>query len=869
MAVSHTEKLSGVLPSHSVPTRQAKRSSSAKFIFLGILLATVLGYKAFVALSASSAKPTKEEWETLFLSVPDPEHARETSIRFSKDAHLAGSTQDFADARYIMELFRTELDIPTPKEEPIYNAGTPKSRANTIKLTMPFTSSKPTAWIDTYYPVMDTPAERTLELIDSDGYSLWTADLEEDGDPADEDAARARTAVPAWHGMSFDGEAEGELIYVNYGTQEDYRELLAAGVDFTGKIVIARYGHIFRGLKAYGAQELGAAGILIYSDPRDDGFVTVENGYSTYPNGPARNPDSVQRGSVMLLSKYPGDPTTPGYPAYENANRTSAENIPKIPSLPISWANAQRLLEEIGGNDKLTGRSSQTKVKLVNHVDRKVTPIWNTMAAIPGHVRDQVLLVGAHRDAWVLGAADPVSGTVSLVEIVKAFGELLRTGWKPLRTVVFASWDAEEQGLVGSVEYGEDFAEWIQEHLVAYLNVDVSSSGSSWNAGGSPSLAHLIKQTALDVPHPTNPGKSLWDARNDEGPFKPDSATEEQVADAAALEWYASQKAAKASRGTGVTPLGSGSDYTVFLQRLGVASTDQGFGGTPYDAPYHYHSIYDSYRWQDLYADPGFFHHVAVAKHLGLMALRITDATILPLNTTQYAYELEEYLDTVQSLADELQSSWSLDLTGLRASIRTLQVASNALDAEKEDAERTFKDLLGKLPSFPPGREPKFAHHKSCMHGSAMLSKISAWVKSLFGVYTPEVSWEDAMQWPTYKEVLEQENAEKDLPLPSPPKIPGLPPIWEFIKAQRRVIKANKLLMSFERGFISEGGIKEREWYKHLGVAPGKWLGYGATTLPALTEAITFENDKDLAEYEAKRLIGLIDALTDIIMPDE
>lgn len=684
---------------------------------------------------------------------------------------------------------------------------------------------------------------------------MWNADLVEDGDPLDEDAHKYRDSILAWHGFSWHGEAQGQLIYANYGTQEDYQELLSNGANLTDKIVLVRYGGIYRGLKIKGAQELGAAGVLIYSDLRDDGYVTIENGFAPYPHGPARNPTSVQRGSSMFLSIYPGDPTTPGYPAYENVERQEATNIPKIPSLPISWQNAQRLLEEIeelyvegtgvNGRRVLSGRVSSSTVKMVNHVDGKVKPIWNTMASIPGHIRDEVVVVGTHRDAWVLGGADPVSGIVSLHEAIRGFGTLLRKGWRPLRTILFASWDAEEHGLIGSVEYGEDFATWISEHVVAYINVDVSSAGSQWNVAASPSLAHLIKQTALDVPHPSGDGRTLWDARHDEGLFTPN---ESMTIDSEFLKSYEEEKEAKLSSSTGVGRLGSGSDFTVFLQRLGIASTDQGFGGTPTDAVYHYHSIYDSMRWQEQYADPDFGHHLAVAKHLGLLSLRITDAITLPLNTTQYALELDDYLNDVESVA--LSSGADLDFAPLREAITTLQSAAAVLENEREIAEKRLQELLDSMPKSPP-------RVGVCQRRSVLYEKVANFVKGVFGVPPHRQSEHETDFWSVNPENFTADNSD-----PKPPFS-----VKEFTKAAKRVRAVNKKLASFERGFISEEGIKEREWYKHLGVAPGKWLGYGATTFPGLTEAIAIEKNKTLASYEANRLTDLITRLAANINP--
>ncbi|GLB33889.1 putative vacuolar protein sorting-associated protein 70 [Lyophyllum shimeji] len=813
---------------------------------------------------------TVAEREKLFLSVPSSESALAASRAYATHPHLAGSSEDLNDAKVMLDLFHKEFNIPMPSAEPIFAAGTPESRNATLRLTSRETA-EPSAWIDTYYPVLNTPLDRSLQILGEDGEAVWTADLVEDGDPLDEDAHRYKDSVPTWHGLSKGGDAEGELVYANYGTKEDYDELVAAGSNLTGKIVIVRYGAVFRGLKIKGAQELGAAGVLIYSDPRDDGYVTVENGFAPYPAGPARNPTSVQRGSVQFLSMYPGDPTTPGYPAYKDADREDGSNIPKIPSLPISWQNAERLLEEIGelyavgkdGKKTLSGNASKSKIKLVNHVDTKITPIWNTMASIPGHIRDEVVIIGCHRDAWVMGAADPTSGTVSLHEIIRGFGALLRKGWKPLRTVVFASWDAEEYGLVGSTEWGEDFPEWISKHTVAYLNVDVSVSGSRWEVGGSPSLANLIQQTALEVPHPTVEGKTLWDARNDEGPFTgAEGPSSNLTIDADVLEAYNVAKRNLHASKTGVAPLGSGSDFTVFLQRLGVASSNEGFGGTPTDAVYHYHSIYDSQRFQEVYADPGFHRHVVVAKHLGLQALRIIDSIIVPLNTTQYAFELDDYLGKVQALAHNLRASVAApDFSKLQKVIRKVQDSSQALDEEKRKAEKELKHALRKLSS---------PHHHMCRKWHRLVRRVADGFKKIFGVqphhYRPVPELEvDA--WTKFLFEYDGDEVRPSTAVLSHPRHGHSHRMKKLIKAAKRVVKANRKIIAFERGFISEDGIKDREWYKHLGVAPGKWLGYGATTFPALTEALVFDQNTTLAQYEVDRLAQLLKKLAHEIQP--
>ncbi|KAF9534773.1 hypothetical protein CPB83DRAFT_842921 [Crepidotus variabilis] len=863
--------------SEEIPDQQARRSPFLRLALTFLAWMIVFNYTHITRFFPSQKlvfpfprhQLTIKEREELFLSVPNEESAIEASLAYATHPHLAGSTEDELDAKTILHLFQDELNIQKPAHLPIYKAGSEASRNATLLLSTSDASNRPNAWIDTYYPVMNTGTDQYLEILDSEGKALWAADLVEDGDPRDSDAHKYRDTIPAWHGLSAEGDAAGQLVYANYGLKEDYDELVARGTNLTGKVVITRYGRIFRGLKIKRAQELGAVGVLIYSDPRDDGYVTEANDYPPYPAGPARNPTSVQRGSVQFLSIYPGDPTTPGYPSYEDAERTDGTNIPKIPSLPISWNNAHRLLQEIGniyhekdGKKVLSGNASERNIRIANYVDTRVTPIWNAMASIPGHIKNEVVVIGCHRDAWVMGAADPTSGTVSLHEIVRGFGALLRKGWKPLRTIVIASWDAEEYGLIGSTEWGEDFAPWISDHVVAYLNVDVSVDGSRFNVQGSPSLAHLIKKTASDVPHPTKKDKTLWDAIYDEGPYT-DLQSLNATVDADVLETFANDDKALKASDTQVRPLGSGSDYTVFLQRLGVASSDQGFVFTPSDAVYHYHSIYDTHTWQLRYGDHGFHRHVAIAKHLGLLALRLSDALVLPLNTTQYSLELEDYLTKVEDLVPSLEKEAKhVHLSSLRHAIHDLQEASAKLDKEKQDAEEDFIKLLKKM-HFPPRQ---FA--RTIKRGRSLYRQVKDAIKQVFGVSPPTdtqlhllslrhaESWEEFME---YVSSLDHNICARRAGLPHP--------IRRFIRAAKRVGAANKKLVAFERGFIHEDGIKDREWYRHLGVAPGKWLGYGATTLPALTESITIEKNLTLVRHEAGRLEALIRDLAKNITP--
>ncbi|KAJ7653468.1 Zn-dependent exopeptidase [Mycena rosella] len=805
-----------------------------------------------------------KEAEKLFLSVPNAESAIAASRQFATKPHLAGSEGDLQTAKDFLTLLQTELGIESGSTEPFLEAGSPASRDATNSIPK---THKPKAWIDVYYPVMNTPLNRTLAVKSADGEIVWEAELEEVADDTDPEAGKYYDAVPTFHGLSAAGDVQGKLVYANYGRKEDYDDLVEKGVNLTGTIVICRYGGIFRGLKVKGAQDLGAAGVLIYSDLRDDGPVTEANGYLPYPQGPARNVNSVQRGSVQFLSVYPGDPTTPGYPAYENSTRTDGDNIPKIPSLPISAANAEKLF-------KLVAEAEEgAEVHLVNNVDTKVTPIWNTMAVIPGFITDEVVVIGNHRDAWVMGATDPSSGTVSVHEAVRGFGALMKKGWKPLRTILIASWDAEEYGLIGSTEsdrWVEDFPEFIDKHVVTYLNLDSSVGGSRFSSSASPSLSHFLREAALDIPHPTESGRTLWDARNDVGPYGGEIVDAESVA--------VSQSVHAMTDSVGVSPLGSGSDYTAFLQMIGVASSDAGFGGSGQDAVYHYHSVFDSEHWQENYADPGFHRHVAVAKHIGLEILRLSSAVVLPLNTTHYTYELENYLNGIESIA--LDSSVDVDLAPLRKSIVALQAASHSLDFEKASAEKDLRKMIHKWAKRQSRLKKKlrraYCRLKKALghpchghegftpgHGCAIgkpahsgpasklrVGRLPAFLDEQQGL-GHEVLYGLAMHSGFGEDALGA----------APPRFP----LARLKKAVRRIRAVNQKLVGFEKGFISKDGIPDREWYKHLAIAPGKWLGYGATPLPALSEAIQYEKNATLAQYEVGRLTDLIDKLADQI----
>ncbi|KDN35445.1 hypothetical protein RSAG8_11583, partial [Rhizoctonia solani AG-8 WAC10335] len=821
----------------------------------------------FVASSEGSLTLDPAQVEEIYLSIPSPQSAQPVTVQWTSESHLAGSQNDYKSALDLLHTFHEHLGISCPKPLPIYDAGTPESRNAILGISK---LEQPKVWIDTYYPLLESPGERRLELLNAEGAVSWSANLEE-GD-----------AIGAWHAWSKSADVTGKVVYANYGYDSDFEALKKAGYDVAGSIALIRESRTFRGLKIKGAAAAGAIGCLLFTDPREDS-ATVEHGYKPWPEGPARNPRSITRGHVMDISMKSGDPTTPGYPSYQDAPRVEPDSFPSIPSLPISWSNAEVLfkaMEASGGKvteheglDSATvehgykpwpegparnprsvkrghvmditmksgdpttpgypsyrdaprvepdsfpsipslpiswsnaevlfkamgasgGKVTEHEVRLVNQTHRKIGPIWNVMVAIPGHIRDEVVIAGNHRDAWVFGASDPTSGTVSLHEMSRGLGELLRHGWKPLRTILLASWDGEEFGLFGSTEWGEDFRDWLKEHAVAYINVDKSSSGRELRVRGTPSIAPLLRQVALELPHyeKLDSNRTLWDARGDRGPFM--GAPKHRLPNPSV-------------HGTGIRTLGSGSDYTVFLQQLGITCGDLAFTNTDGDAVYHYHSFYDSEDWMDMYGDPGCLRRVAIAKYWGLVLLRIADSFILPLDTTQYALELDDYLNKVDLLLPTLPGA--PDITQLRDAIKKVQEASKNLDLHKAQVHGRLHDYINRT-------------------RDSNKQDARALVQQALGSFSSERS--------------------------------GTAELKELLGEIRSI---NKKLFNFERGFISEAGLPGREWYRHMIVAPGKWIGYGATTFPSLTEAITFSRDPALAAQQVERLSQLLHTLADFL----
>lgn len=536
-----------------------------------------------------------------------------------------------------------------------------------------------------YEVLLNYPTDRSQISLYEGSSKVWSATLKEDHlaeDPG------SQQEVPFFHGYSKNGSASGSLVYLNYGRPQDFVALTAAGIDLSGKIGIARYGNLFRGLKVELAQNYGMAAVLLYDDPSEDHGITEENGYKAYPNGPARNPSSVQRGSVQFLSVLPGDPTTPGYPSLPGCDRQDPYlSTPSIPSIPISVRDAAYLLAILNGDcmilEGFTGAlpgvdycaigHENTIIELDNVVEYDYRPIYNVIAKIPGHFEDTVIL-GNHRDAWVRGASDPSSGSVALDSIVGTFAALQRTGYVPLRSLVLASWDAEEYGLVGSTEWVEEHAQELSKNAIAYLNVDVASAGVDFSVSASPFLFSAILNATEKVPAvrsdsklpgtPTEPLKSLRDE----------------------FSGY-------------IRTLGSGSDYTAFQDALGITSADMGFqAGRHSGAVYHYHSQYDSSHWLMNFGDPGLRALQGSARLWGLLAYQLAESPVIAFNASLYGSELIGYVKTLSmEMSSSKHNSYAKDLKKLAKVARKIHKYGINLDHRAAHANAKVKHWA-KLP---------------------------------------------------------------------------------------------------------------------------------------------------------------------------
>jgi N-acetylated-alpha-linked acidic dipeptidase len=487
---------------------------------------------------------------------------------------------------------------------------------------------------------------------------------------------------------------EADVIYANYGRPEDFKKLEDLKIDVKGKIVIVRYGENFRGVKSFIAQEHGAAAVIIYSDPWDDGYFKGD----AYPKGPYRPDSSVQRGSIQYMFKYPGDPTTPGFasvPSLPDSRRVSpadAADMPKIPTTPLSYGDAAPILENLGGPESprdwqgalpFTYHIGPGPVRVKMHLkqDYRYWPIWNVIGKVPGSkYPDQLVVLGNHRDAWVYGAVDPNSGTAAMLEAVHGVGELLKQGWKPDRTIVFGSWDAEEEGLIGSTEWGEEHEKDLSR-AVAYFNLDVAVTGPNFNASAVPSLKGFIRDVTKQVPSPK--GGTVYDVWMD---HQKESTPRAGGADRSPN--------AKVENDVPVGDLGSGSDYSVFIQHLGIPSTDMTSSG-PYGV---YHSTFDDFAWFKKFGDPTFVYEQEMARIFGLEALHMASADVLPYDYELYGKEISAYIDKAASRAQRMLGTGAPDFShASEAAKRFTGAGAKILSIQKnppEDAARLNQVLI-------------------------------------------------------------------------------------------------------------------------------------------------------------------------------
>ncbi|WP_127020450.1 transferrin receptor-like dimerization domain-containing protein [Flagellimonas beolgyonensis] len=560
--------------------------------------------------------------------------AQENIIGFSKKASEAELQ---LEAEFEKQLSSDNLDqwMKRMAAEPHW-VGTAYGEENVKWMEKQFKSWGYDTRIDTYHVLFPYPKVRLLELTAPNKYTASLEAIPVDGDPY---TAQGDKLLPSYNAFSTDGDVEAELVFVNYGIPSDYEELEKLGIDVTGKIVIAKYQGSWRGIKPKLAAEKGAIGCIIYSDPMDDGYYQGD----VYPKGPFKNKTGVQRGSVMDMPLYPGDVLTPGYAATKDAKRLNREDAPtitKIPVLPISYEDAQPLLEALEGPVAPASwrgglpityhiGPGPAKVHLKLEFDWQLKPAHNLIATLKGsEFPDQWVMRGNHHDAWVHGASDPISGMVALMEEARVIGNLAKKGQKPKRTLVYCAWDAEEPGLIGSTEWVEDHRAELQQKVVAYINTDGNSRGYL-GAGGSHSLQAMVTQVANTVVDPQK-GVSVAErrmaantVRGGDGSFK-------------------------------LSALGSGSDYTPFIQHSGIASLNLGYGGEGSGGEYH--TIYDTYTHYTRFKDPGFQYGVALANTAGLITLRLANAEVLPFELTQWHSTVDGYLGEVTKTLESMRS---------------------------------------------------------------------------------------------------------------------------------------------------------------------------------------------------------------------
>jgi N-acetylated-alpha-linked acidic dipeptidase len=735
---------------------------------LSATLATPAEPPALRGFSAESDH-AERDWEGKFRAIPDPANLRQYMQRLSARPHHVGSAYDKDNAEWLLSKFK-EFGLD--------------------------------AKIESYDVLFPTPKERILELV-APGH--FTAKLQEPTVAGDPTSSQHDEQLPSYNAYSIDGDVTAPLVYVNYGAPADYEELDGLGISVKGAIVIARYGATWRGIKPKVAAEHGAVGCIIYSDPRDDGFYQG----SVYPAGPFRPSDGVQRGSVMDMPVYPGDPLTPGIGATKDAKRLKLSEVTtftKIPTLPISYADAQPLLAAITGRvapERWRGGLPITyfigpgpaKVHLKVSFNWDMKTINDVIARIPGSTYpDEWIIRGNHHDAWVNGAEDPISSANALLEESRGLGTLLRQGWKPKRTIVYCLWDGEEEGLLGSTEWAEDHAEELRKKAAVYINSDGNGRGFL-NMSGSHTLEKFINGVARDVKDPET-GLSVWKRLQlrrlaDQSEATAGATRESSGPDRQELRQRADLR---------IGALGSGSDYTAFIDHLGIASLNLGFGGE--DEGGIYHSVYDDFNWYTHFSDTDFSYGRALAETIGLAVLRLADADILP-------FDFSDFTDTVQRYVDEIQKLAQTQRTGIVE--RNREIEEGVFAANDDPKHKTV------LPQ--PQAVPPFLDLAPLQNGLAALQTASA----------------------RYDKAYEHAK-ETDGSIPA--------------RLSLRALNAD--LIAVERSLTLSDGLPGRGWFQNQIYAPGLYTGYGVKTLPGVRESIEQKQWK-LAQEQIVRVGGVLE----------
>ncbi len=716
-----------------------------KYVFLAaaffLFLSSGAQSKLMGFTEADAAK--QKDWEKQFDAQLNAKNLDTWMKYLSSHPHHVGSPQDKLNAEYIASLFK-QWGYQTQ--------------------------------IETYYVLFPTPKTRVLELLGSKPYK---AKLEEPALAQDKTSGQKSEQLPGYNAYSADGDVTAELVFVNRGVPADYEELQRMGVDVKGKIVIAKYGGSWRGIKPKVAYEHGAIGCIIYSDPADDGYVQGD----VYPEGPFRPKDGIQRGSVMDMPVYPGDPLTPGISATKDAkrlDRKDATTIMKIPVLPISYEDALPLLQSLSGQVVPASWKGglpityhvgpgKDKVHLKLEFNWDIKPVNNVIAKMPGsEFPDQWIIRGNHHDAWVNGASDPLSGMVSELEEARSIGELAKKGFKPKRTLVYCAWDGEEPALLGSTEWAEDHQQELIKKAVAYINTDNTGRGFI-GAGGSHTLEPFFNQIINDVIDPQT-GVSIKERRYAKALVDADKATRAKLMD---NTYYK------------IGALGAGSDYSPFIQHIGIASMNLGFGGE--DNGGDYHSAYDSYDHYTRFGDPGFQYGVALSKTTGRIMMRLANADVLPFDFNSFYKTLNDYATEVKTLLDNERSETDMENKMIKDNLYQLA----------KDPTKTY---------FPPQTKTQVPYLNFSELDNSLMQ-----LKNLAEEY--QKVYNSGTQLP-----VEKQN------------------------------QLNQILFTAERSLISENGLPRRSWYKHEIYAPGFYTGYGVKTLPAIREAIEQRNWKEAQE---------------------